>query len=206
MKYLWSLSSILLVVACSESPAPTEAPQTPAVEPAAEAAPTAAPQVVYYPPDVTDTAWLATRAEAQAADAASWTTFHDFQFRDERAKTGIDWSHGIVDDAAIDYKGVHYDHGTAVSVADVDGDGKLDLYFVNQLGNNALWKKPRSDGRFEDITLDSPASPLFDRVCVGASFADVDNDGDPDLVRHHASKTGNVLFLNDGTGKFEERD
>ena len=46
----------------------------------------------------------------------------------------------MVDDAGIDYKPVHYDHGTGLAVADVDGDGLYDIYFVNQVGGNELWK------------------------------------------------------------------
>jgi hypothetical protein len=200
VKY-FSYPSLLLLFACSEATEPPEAPAPPAAAPNAEASITAGPQVVYHPPEVRDTAWLATRAKAQAAQAASWKTFHDFGFRDVRSETGIDWSHAIVDDAAIDYKGVHYDHGTAVAVADVDGDGKLDLYFVNQLGNNALWKN-KGGGRFEDVTFEAGVA-VFESVCVGASFADTDNDGDPDLYVTTV-KEGNLLFENDGTGKFSD--
>ena len=92
-------------------------------------------------------------------------------------------------------------HGNGVSVADVDGDGLYDIYFVTQLGSNQLWKNA-GGGRFEEIT-ESAGVGLADRVAVTASFADLDNDGDPDLyvttVRH-----GNVLFENDGTGTFED--
>ena len=49
------------------------------------------------------------------------------------------------------YKATHYDHGTGVAVADVDGDGALDLYFVNQAGTNALYRN-LGGGRFEDVT------------------------------------------------------
>ena len=145
MKHLLILV-LLISVACSQA----ESPEAPAAEAPAETAEETAsaeadatpdpPQVVFYPPEVTETGWLAERAAAQKADAASWKTFAGFGFRDARAESGIDWTHAIVDDAGIDYKGVHYDHGTAVAVADVDGDGLLDLYFVNQLGNNALWR------------------------------------------------------------------
>ena len=92
-------------------------------------------------------------------------------------------------------------HGNGVPVADVDGDGLYDIYFVTQLGSNQLWKNA-GGGRFEDIT-ESAGVGLADRVAVTASFADIDNDGDPDLyvttVRH-----GNALFENDGTGTFED--
>src|SRR4051794_37380510 len=41
-----------------------------------------------------------------------------------------------------------YDHGSGVAVADYDGDGHDDIYLVNQLGPNALYRN-RGDGTFE---------------------------------------------------------
>src|SRR5207237_915596 len=40
-----------------------------------------------------------------------------------------------------------------------------------------------------------------DRASVGASFADIDNDGAPDLFVTSV-REGNILFRNDGHGKF----
>jgi enediyne biosynthesis protein E4 len=56
------------------------------------------------------------------------------------------------------------------------------------------------DGRFEDITAQSGVA-LADRISVSGAFADVDNDGDPDLFVTTV-RTGNVLLLNDGAGRF----
>ena len=69
--------------------------------------------------------------------------FHQFTFRDAYSSSGIQFRHRAVDDAAKNWKPAHYDHGSALAVADVDGDSRLDIYFVNQLGRNELWKKPR---------------------------------------------------------------
>jgi hypothetical protein len=44
---------------------------------------------------------------------------------------------------------------------------------------------------------------MADKVCVGASFADIDNDGLPDLFVTTV-KMGNQLFKNLGGGKFED--
>jgi hypothetical protein len=44
---------------------------------------------------------------------------------------------------------------------------------------------------------------LGDRVCVGAAFADYDNDGDQDLFVT-STRGGNVLFRNDGDGAFTD--
>ena len=91
-----------------------------------------------------------------------------------------------------------YDHGCGVAVADVDGDGKEDVYLVNQLGPNGLFRN-KGDGTFEDITKAAGVG-LGDRVCVAATFADYDNDGYPDLYVT-STRGGNVLFHNKGKDK-----
>jgi hypothetical protein len=137
----------------------------------------------------------------QLAEAAKWKVFHDFQFTDRYAESGITFEHHVVDDAGKNWKPAHYDHGSAVAVADVDGDGLLDIYFVNQLGGNQLWRN-LGNGKFENITA-SAGVGLDDRICVGASFADIDNDGLPDLFVTTV-RMGNVLFKNLGHGKFKD--
>ncbi|MGE3310885.1 MAG: CRTAC1 family protein [Limisphaerales bacterium] len=144
---------------------------------------------------------LARQKQAQQAAIADCPAFHDFQFTDRVEASGIRFEHRVVDDAGKYYKPVHYDHGNGLAVADVDGDGLADLYFTTQLGGNQLWRN-RGGGRFEDIT---PASgiALENLISVSASFADVDNDGDPDLFVTTV-RNGNHLFLNQGGGRFSE--
>ena len=161
----------------------------------------AGPQVLYVPEYDEGVAALPSRKAAQLAAAKRITVFHGFQFTDRQPESGITFRHQGTDDSGIHYKAVHYDHGNGVAVADVDGDGLLDLYFVTQLGECQLWKN-LGHGRFRDITAEAGVG-LKDQIGVGASFADVDNDGHPDLfvttVRH-----GNHLFLNDGKGHFKD--
>lgn len=141
------------------------------------------------------------RARQQAASTSADAAFHNFKFANRVAESGITFDHQIVDDAGKDWKPAHYDHGNGVAVADVDGDGRSDLYFVTQLGSNQLWRN-LGDGRFENIT-DKAGVGLAGQIGVTASFADIDNDGDPDLfvttVRH-----GNHLFENLGGGRFQD--
>src|SRR5438477_5428142 len=94
-----------------------------------------------------------------------------------------------------------YDHGCGVAVGDFDGDGHDDIYFVNQLGPNKLYRN-KGDGTFEDVT-DKAGVGLGDRVCVAAAWGDYDNDGKPDLFVS-STRGGNVLFRSLGGGKFED--
>ena len=126
---------------------------------------------------------------------------YQFQFQDSVQESGITFVHRIVDDAGRFHKGVHYDHGTGISVADVDGDGIEDIYFVNQLGASELWKN-LGGGKFRNITTEAGVA-LADRISVTASFADTDNDGDQDLFVTTV-RGGNVLFENDGRGRFQD--
>jgi hypothetical protein len=126
---------------------------------------------------------------------------YDFQFTDRIKESGITFVHRVVDDAGLYYKAVHYDHGNGIAAADVDGDGLVDLYFVNQVGGSQLWKN-LGGGRFRDITKEAGVG-LADRIGVTASFADIDNDGDQDLFVTTV-REGNVLFENDGHGHFRD--
>ncbi|WP_162657884.1 CRTAC1 family protein [Tuwongella immobilis] len=88
------------------------------------------------------------------------------------------------------------------AVLDVDGDGRLDLYLLNNGGptgkpNQLLRQRP--DGSFENITDGSGADLRGDSM--GLAVADINHDGLPDLcvTQYGATK----LLLNRG-GKFED--
>ncbi|MBL8863414.1 MAG: VCBS repeat-containing protein [Planctomycetes bacterium] len=89
-------------------------------------------------------------------------------------------------------------HGLAIG--DVDGDGLEDVYVCQASGqpNRLLLHGP--DGRARDAAR--AAGVAFLDGSSAALFADLDGDGDEDLV----VATGNVLLLawNDGAGRFPE--
>jgi hypothetical protein len=153
----------------------------------------AQPRMILNPPT------LVPRAEAQRATAAEFGVFNQFSFTDQIRASGIRFQHRAVEDAAKTYKAVHYDHGNGLAVADVDGDGLLDVLFVTQAGGNELWRN-LGNGKFEDIT-EKAGIAMADRISVAASFADIDNDGDADLYIT-AVRSGNQLFENLGKGEF----
>jgi enediyne biosynthesis protein E4 len=89
----------------------------------------------------------------------------------------------------------------AVAVADYDEDGWPDLYLTTLRGPDRLMRN-RGDGTFEDVA--AAAGLVSAHVTGGAAWADVDGDGDLDLVRTSIGSSRNVLHINDGTGVFTE--
>jgi signal transduction histidine kinase len=97
------------------------------------------------------------------------------------------------------------------AVADVDNDGDLDILLVSpfcrtgKFGGVRLLKA--ESGRFVDFTDESG---ILSEGASGASFADVDGDGDQDLFIAYKwyyddpDSVGIVphLYINDGTGRF----
>jgi hypothetical protein len=144
---------------------------------------------------------LEARKERQLRAAEKNKAFHNFQFSDALTTSGITFRHQVVAEAGKEFKPNHYDHGTAVAAADVDNDGRIDLYFINQLGSSELWRNI-GGGKFENITAMAGVA-MNDFICAGASFADLDNDGLPDLFVTTV-KRGNHLFHNEGSGRFRD--
>jgi hypothetical protein len=159
------------------------------------------PKRLYQPEDVARPPWLEERRQAQLRTAAGIDVFHDFRFHDRVDESGITFRNRVTDDSTRHYKAIHYDHGNGVSVADVDSDGKLDLFFASMIGPNELFRN-LGGGRFENAT-ERAGIALASQISIAGSFGDIDNDGDPDLyvttVRH-----GNHLFENDGSGRFRD--
>jgi enediyne biosynthesis protein E4 len=99
--------------------------------------------------------------------------------------------------------------GTGVAFIDYDGDGLLDLFFVNgttlegfpagQAPTSRLYRN-RGNGRFEDVTdrAGVAASGWGQGTCVG----DFDNDGHDDLFVTFYGQ--NRLYHNDGRGRFTD--
>jgi tetratricopeptide (TPR) repeat protein/peroxiredoxin len=112
----------------------------------------------------------------------------------EQLVPGLDtWASRL--DAVFMPRGMGH-HG--ISVGDADGDGLDDIYVSQPEGlPNRLFRN-RGDGTFEDVT-EAAGLAILDRTSQSL-FADVDNDGDQDLIL--LTQTGPLLFLNDGTGRF----
>ncbi|HEY1224708.1 MAG TPA: VCBS repeat-containing protein [Brevundimonas sp.] len=86
----------------------------------------------------------------------------------------------------------------AVTHADVDGDGDLDV-LVAGAGQDRLLIND-GEGSFTDRT--ATLLPPESLTTQDGEFADLDGDGDPDIVL--GQEGGHALWLNDGTGRFVE--
>lgn len=90
--------------------------------------------------------------------------------------------------------------------ADFDGDGWLDLYVANDGQPNHLWRN-RRDGTFENTALLAGCAVAADgqpQASMGVVAGDLDGDGSEDLFMTHLARETNTVYLNDGTGTFED--
>jgi enediyne biosynthesis protein E4 len=162
--------------------------------------------------------WAAAWASAAAAIAAlaagqsppsdpQWPTFVDVT-----AELGIDFRHRA---SPTPEKYLLETMGSGVAVFDADGDGRLDLFFVNgaalapgmaadavpQKVDPSYWNRlylQKADGTFEDAT--ERAGLAGAGYGMGVAVGDYDNDGDPDL--YVTAYPRNALYRNEGGGRF----
>ena len=97
--------------------------------------------------------------------------------------------------------------GLGVVAADLNNDGRIDLYVANDMCPNFVYLN-RGDGTFVDATESSGAGYGPNgamRAGMGVDAEDVDGDGRADLVVTNFLGEGNALFINLGEGQFEDR-
>jgi len=129
---------------------------------------------------------------------------NSIQFSNVTAAAGITFTHfrgndGIPTNLEI--------FGPGVCVADFDGDGYQDIYFVNGrdlhdkgiVARNSLYRN-NGDFTFTDVT--SQAGVPGTGYGLGCVWGDYDNDGFPDLFVTQFGR--NVLYHNNGDGTFTD--
>lgn len=99
--------------------------------------------------------------------------------------------------------------GASVTIADIDSDGWLDMYVGVMNGRNYLYKNSGANtfidtGASSQAVVRAGGQPFN---TYGATFGDIDLDGDLDLVTAdwtNPPTMGTRLCLNDGSGVFSE--
>ncbi len=92
-------------------------------------------------------------------------------------------------------------NGLGVVAGDIDGDGRVDVFVANDATPNHLWMN-RGGGRFEESALsmgcaiDQDGSP---KSGMGTHLADVDEDGDPDLLVVNLDGESDSFYRNEKT-------
>ena len=100
-----------------------------------------------------------------------------------------------------------YGPGLGLATADFNGDGWIDIYVANDGKENQLWTN-RRNGAFENrALLSGVALPVTGKAeaSMGVDAGDFDDDGDEDLFVTELTGEGSNLFVNDGSGLFEDR-
>jgi hypothetical protein len=90
----------------------------------------------------------------------------------------------------------------AAAVGDFDGDDWPDVYLSRIDGPGRLMRN-RGDGTFEDVAEAVGIAPPA--AVGGAAWIDVEGDGDLDLMLTSFGGTRHYLYVNDGTGQFDEQ-
>ena len=91
----------------------------------------------------------------------------------------------------------HSSESYGASFGDLNGDGYLDIYASNHRTQDSLWLN-RGNGTFIDVATQT--ADWLNRVNAdthGASWADVDNDGDQDLMVSAGTGNPSQFLIND---------
>jgi len=112
----------------------------------------------------------------------------------------------FTDVTATALKGGPFGGALGVATADFNNDGWIDIYVANDGRENVLWINQR-DGTFKNmgllagVALSGSGTP---EGSMGVDAGDFDNDGDEDLFLTNLPAEGNDLYVNDGSGLFED--
>jgi hypothetical protein len=157
--------------------------------------------------DYNEDGWTDMYVACDSTPSILYRNNHDGTFTDVGADTGAAFNEDGREQA-----------GMGSTAADYDGDGHLDLFKTNFSDDTATLYHANGDGTFTDVTVTAGLGINLDALGWGAMFADVDNDGYPDLlvVNGHvypevdSAKLGTTfkeprfLYWNQGNGKFKD--
>ncbi|HEY6902535.1 MAG TPA: VCBS repeat-containing protein [Puia sp.] len=124
------------------------------------------------------------------------------------AATGITFSNTVTDTRAVNiFNFRNFYNGGGVAIGDIDNDGRPDIFFTSNQGNNQLY---HNDGswRFHDITRQAGVAGIH-KWHTGVTMADVNGDGWLDIYVSNSglpdgTERENELYINQKNGTFKE--
>ncbi|MBI1928873.1 CRTAC1 family protein, partial [Candidatus Poribacteria bacterium] len=143
-------------------------------------------------------------------DNDGWFDLAITNFHDEPNKVYKNDGDGFFSDVSypsgVGYQGLSY-LSWGADFADLDNDGYIDLYIANghiddniqEVSPSITYAQPnqlfrnRGDGTFEDVSNQSGAGLLLQKVSRGAAFGDYDNDGDIDILVTNSHQTPDLI-------------
>jgi hypothetical protein len=157
--------------------------------------------------DYNEDGWPDIYIACDSAPSVLYRNNHDGTFTDVGVEAGVAFNEDGREQA-----------GMGSTAGDYDGDGHLDLFKTNFSDDTSTLYHANGDGTFTDTTYPAGVGINTDALGWGTMFADVDNDGCPDLlvVNGHvypevdASRLGSTfkqprfLYWNQHNGHFKD--
>lgn len=123
-------------------------------------------------------------------------------------ETGITFNNKVVDDGdfnVFNYRNFY--NGGGVAIGDVNNDGKPDIFFTSNQGENKLYIN-KGNWKFEDVTAKAGLKG-YHRWHTGVTMVDINGDGWLDIYISNSGGLGgadraNELYINQKDGTFKE--
>jgi hypothetical protein len=157
--------------------------------------------------DFTGDGWTDLYVASDSTPSLLFINQHDGTFREEGVERGVAFSEDGMEQA-----------GMGVGVGDCGLSGRLDIFKTHFSDDTDGLYRNDGDGRFTDVTLAARIGVETRFIQWGTGFADLDNNGWPDIFvvtgsvypevesrfPQYPLKTPRLIFRNLGSGKFEE--
>ncbi len=124
------------------------------------------------------------------------------------SQTGISFANTVTDTKEMNILNYHnFYNGGGVAIGDINNDGKPDVFFTSNQGDNKLYLN-KGDMKFEDITTKAKLTSKH-KWHTGVTMVDINGDGWLDIYVCNAGivagdDRANELYINQKNGTFTE--